>query len=276
MTFELDGVEDDSAPWLSALATSRFSSGTKVTSTTCPPDTSLTKNFAWADDGTFYFGSGYNRPAPLGTASVQGDAVTVTADFSIDDGNGGTLKLTGSGSLTLGTVDDDPLHGWRTSGASSCGWPQTKPAAFTGSYAPLVGDTLPDGVFMDQGGCGPCQLGSDTQKAFEDSMQALGVDTLVVSMLVPDYAKADQSPTLDDLKSFVTVTGTSGVALADRGFGAAIISSVAPGATQYSFGYPSYLLVAPSGKILYGVQGFKDTPSTWDDLATRIKTDAGK
>ncbi len=298
VTIEVDGVEDNSTPWQAPGAEKVFRSARNITANTCgATGISETELFAWSQ-GKFFGAKGFLRALEFGTATVQGNSVTLGGGSTIDIPPNGTLTVTLSGSLTLGTTEDDPLHGWRPSGTYSCGWPMTHPPASTAGYRPSVGDMLPDGVFTDQcgdkvrlldltgrylviqanqwisPGCPPCDQGAMEQKQFEDDMQAAGIETLVVSMLVPDYNTPWLSPAVDDLKTFVTRTGTSGVVLADRGFAMAALTNPGnlPPATA---SYPGYLVVAPDGKIISGVVGY-GTSVTWADVENQIKTDAGK
>lgn len=302
-TLMLDGVEDESTPWQCPNCAKTFRAPRNVTSTTCPPSDKPAPDmaFGWGADGRFYFGTGTNPVLELGTATEQSGTATVTIDASVPNGAGGTMKFTGSGSLTLGTTEDDVLHGWRASSTYSCGWPKTDPPPFTGSYEPLVGEQLPDGVFTDQCGdkvrmrdligrylvihanqttektCPPCDLAAKAQKQFEDALAADGIDTLVVTLLAPAYTEANLIPTLDDVKSYLTWSGAGGVALADRGFATTVINHVEPGADG-ALGYPTFLVVAPDGRILSVAIGFNAsaTPTTWGEIESTIKTDAGK
>ncbi|MBK7582999.1 MAG: hypothetical protein IPI67_22735 [Myxococcales bacterium] len=297
-TYEIDGVEDQSALWQCPSCKPTFRSAHKVTTTNCkqplPPPT---LSVGWGSDQKFYWGPGTKPLLELGTATEQSGTVTITvsADFPAPTGS---LSVTGTGTLTLGTTQGDPLDGWRPSATYSCGWPQTKPPEYVGKYTPILNDKLPDGVFADACGdkvrlydllgrylviqanqtvqltCGPCDGAVAGQKAFEDAMKALNIPTLVVTMLVPDYGRAEFIPTVDDLKAWVDTNQVSGIALADRGFGPAAIGSVLQKVPN--FGYPSFLLVAPDGTIVFAQEGFDPTQSVWTQLETEIKTHAGK
>lgn len=297
MTFTLDGIEDRSAPWLTLGATHSFRTASNVPSNTCPWTTDPREIFfGWSDDGTFVGSLIDGFGAKLGTASVDGDSVTIIVDVTIpaEGGNpGGTI--TGNATVTLGQSTGDPLHGWRAASTYACGWPKGNAPAFAGSYAPALGDPLPDGTFVDQCGekvrlhdllgrylvlqinqtaalgCPPCALGATGQKAFEEAMSTLGIDTLVVSLLVREYDAGD-APSVEELSGFATSTETSGVALADRGFGRTITASVLSDELGFAqFAYPGYALVAPDGEILHAVLGFN---ATWADLKSRIEAHA--
>src|SRR5262249_37186231 len=113
------------------------------------------------------------------------------------------------------------------------------------------------------------------QAAFETDMKTLGIDTLVVNVLVPDYAESTLTPAQSDLQAWVSANQVTGVALADRGYGTAGGGGIATHNDINSVGYPSFVLVAPDGTVLSGTGGFTAN-MTWPDLETQIKTHAGK
>ncbi len=299
-TLQVDGVQDDSEPWQAPQAKLWFRATPNVTSSTCPknPSPPLTFAFGWGS-GKFFYGPGFNAAIEPGTATVQGNTVTLGGSGSLPDRKNGTIAIAVSGSLTLGTTQGDPLGGWRPSSTYSCGWPKTNPPAYTGGYQPKIGDALPDGVFTDQcndkvrlqdlegrylviqenqttSGCPPCSQAAGKQKQFEADMKAAGIDTLVVTLLVPSYTTPYLSPTLNDLKSYVSGSSTSGVALADRGFGVSVLASLIPNPQQPgALGFPAFLLIAPDGKILWGAQGFGNLNNVWTTLETKIFTNEG-
>jgi hypothetical protein len=296
----IDGVEDASTPWLCPTCTIMYRFPFQLTDgSACltpilgqlPPDGWI----GWSADNKLYvgFGEGFGS---LIAGSVAVSAKTVQATISVDNAD---ITRAGTSQLTVGEKAGDREQGWTRSASYRCGWPRTNPPPYTGSYAAAAGNPLPDAVLEDQCGdkvrmhdllgrylvlaanqtgpktCGPCTGASQGQAAFEADIKGLGIDTLVVSLLVPDYTLSVLTPAQSDLQSWASANQVKGVALADRGYGTAVVGIVATHNDLTTFGYPSFVVVAPDGTVLTGTTGFTAN-MTWTDLETQIKTHAGK
>ena len=298
-TLDLAGVEDASAPWLCPDCQILYRAPMNITSgADClggffangvPPD----YFFGWTAGGKFHSSLGYNYASlELGTATTSGSMVTV--DLSLDNAD---ATISGSASFKLANKDGDKLDGWTPAAHYSCGWPKTNPPAFAGKYAVAGGDPLPDAVLADQcgdnvrlqdllgrylvltmnqtkTGCGPCDMAVAGQPMFEADMKTLGVETLVVSLMVPAYTDAGLTVGKLDLQNWLTGHPNQGVLLADRGYGPSVLGPWAAGGDVTQIGYPSFGLVAPDGTLLTASVGFDN--NTWANLESAIKTHAGK
>jgi hypothetical protein len=276
----LDGVEDDSTPWLcpsclvSYVAPLSFNIGADCLAPLFPGGAPPTLLFGWSGDGRFLYGFGDSAAISTSTATVQSN---------------------------LGSVVGDRLHGQVPPPSYDCGWPSAAPPAFNGSYQPQLGDPLPDAVLDDQCGqplrlfdlagnylvlhmnqsdmpdyapCAPCQMAAAGQAQFEADMAALGLPTFVVSLLVPTNDDSELSPPQDRLQGWMMTHQVSGPVLADRGFGPTVVGPVAAGGDATAVSYPSLVLVGKDGTILSGSVGYD--PMMWSDLESRIQADAAK
>ena len=295
----LDGVEDDSAPWLCPSCATTFVSPFQLTTgADClaprfpggPPPTFL---FGWSTDQRFFFGFGNSfTSSSSGTLSTAGDSLTASWSSATDSG---------SAQLRLSSTPGDRLHGWQPPPSYDCGWPSAAPPPFTGSYQPSIGDPLPDAVLLDQCGqklrlqdlsgsyvvlhmnqsdapdyapCGPCQMAAAGQAQFESDLSALGLSAFVVTLLVPTNLDVELSPPQDRLSQWSTTHGVTGPVLADRGFGPSVVGPAAAGGDLTQVGYPTLLLIGTDGTILSGTIGYD--PMMWADLESRIQSDALK
>jgi hypothetical protein len=301
------GTEDKSTPWLCPTCTTIFR-----TPATFTAGSDCVMNLISAVPSTFWFGitadghtySGFDfafaaSDSPEGTFTQT--AGQLTATLSLDSAQ---ATISGSAQLTLGSAGGDPLGGWTPAASYSCGWPRTNPPAYQGNYEAIVGDKLPDGVFIDQcgdkvrlhdllgrylvlhanqtdrsGSCGPCNMAGDGQAQFEADMKALAIPTLVVTFAVPNYTTSRLSPSQTEVKSWVDATKTSGIALADRGFGSGVVILGGAIGDPTKVGYPGFSLAAPDGTILWatvGVDTSATANNTWTILKTQIMANAGK
>jgi hypothetical protein len=276
----LDGVEDDSTPWLcpscltTYVAPLSFITGADCLSPLFPGGAPPSLLFGWSSDGHFLYGFGDSAAAPSASATVQS---------------------------RLGNAAGDRLHGQVPPPSYDCGWPSAARPPFSGSYQPQLGDPLPDAVLDDQCGqplrlfdlagnylvlhmnqsdmpdyapCAPCQVAAAGQAQFEADMTALGIPTFVVSLLVPTNDDSELSPPQDRLQRWMMQEKVSGPVLADRGFGPTVVGPVAAGGDATAVSYPSLVLVGRDGTILWGSVGYD--PMMWSDLETRIVADAAQ
>lgn len=297
VTYALDGVEDRSSPWLCPACETIFTSPTAVESTTCDGGTSAeTVAFGWSSAGDFFFAFGLSGAYRFGTAVEAGGGVSIVIDEDYAE-FGSDLTFSGEGSVTLGTVEDDPHHGWHRSSEYACGWPRTSPAPYVGDYAPVVGDLFPDGVLLDACGdrvrfqdllgrylvvhsnqvdvdsfCGPCNQAFDGLPAFEEELALLPVESLVVNMLSPWFGETVSVETLDAWRA---QSGSEGVVLADRSLSGQALANTTDGLLAY----PKIAVLAPDGTLLHVESGFRDSVpgsgDSWGVILDVIEEHAG-
>jgi hypothetical protein len=289
VTYTVTGaLEDHSTPWHCPGCATPFRAA-RNSSDGCfdgaEPPADIT--FGWAGDGTFYFTSGTGLRLQAGTATEDGDTVTLGGTGKAP--NDATIALTGE--LTIGSAEGDPLAGWVPAESYDCGWPKGDPPAYEGGYTPASGAALPDAVLEDQCGqkvrlhdllgsyllihmgqtatdCPPCTAAEMDQAGFESAMATAGIPTLVLGLLSKSFTNPNTAPTKTELESWVTRTSTAGVALSDRGFAPNLIASL-EGNLGY-VGYPSFIVVAPDGTMIHQVSG----GDSWGALQAQIEAHA--
>lgn len=295
VTYDVAAVEDRSVPWLFPDADLAFVATPDTSASTCDEPTDWFLRFGWNDDGDLFFAPENNLGLEVGTVTLDGDTVTLDVDADFDFEGEYDLQLAGEGTLTLGTTDDDPLHGFRRSQTYSCEWPRTDPPPFDGDFAASIGAPLPDGVFTDVCGdnvrlhdltgrylvllaspaddsCGPCIDMRNGVVELEDALADLDVETLTVSLLNGSLSDLDTPATPEDLLDWQTTSGTNGVVLADRFYMSASLAS----ATDFALlAMPGWMLVAPDGTVLGAELGYS-RGQTPDDIVALIEEDAGE
>jgi hypothetical protein len=300
LSVTVDGVEDASTPWLCPTCKIMYRSPFQpTTGASClmpffggelPPDMWI----GWTADDKLYLGIGDGfATVTLGTVTRSGASVQSTIAY--DDAN---VTRAGTVQLTVGSKNGDRLQGWTRSASYRCGWPRTNPPPYTGNNMGSAGSTIPDAVLTDQCGdkvrlhdllgrylviemnqtkpttCGPCDMAAQGQAAFEADMKTLGIETLVVGLMVPQYTQSNFTPAPADLQSWVTTNSVKGIALADRGLGLSAVSAIATHGSPMDAGYPSFVVVGPDGTALTGDVGYD--AMRWGSLRDYIKMHAGK
>jgi hypothetical protein len=259
------GTEDLSTPWVCSEGCASFVSNVTVDGLECralafgSPLFSATEVVGLAESGFWRMNpdsSVYNGPA-----ATVGTGVDVEDTFE-QDTSVGRATITMSGHFEYGEEAGEP--GQLASALSyTCGWPRPNPPQYTGGYGELaLGDTLPDGVFLDhcdegvrlhdfQGtyvmlvfgatDCGPCQVEAPELAELEEWAISEGYGVTVVTLLASKLSATALSPNRSELEAWRTGFGLTGPVLADRGYGGTLLTR--------NFGddyaYPGFLLFAP-------------------------------
>ena len=272
------GEEDRSAPWLCPACEAVYHLDVEIVAgrTDCfdrvsdrEPTAQERHGFG---DGVWYRSS-TGAMIELGTATRDGDALTVAAMSTEPDRTGGPWSFTIGGTVMLGETVGDPIHGFRAPDTYACGWPKADPAPFTGDYTVVPGGTLPDGVFLDvcdepvrlhdfagsyllidvsATDCGPCQSAAAAEEGFVEELSAEGVDVWVVTLLVPSLSNTAASPTQRELTDWIEAFSLTSPVLADRLWGRSVVG----GAMGEDFAYPAFVLVAPDLTVLMMDTGY--------------------
>jgi hypothetical protein len=252
-TLEIDGVPDRSAPWLCPDCDQIFRSPLTFVdgSDSCEwgdVDPGPDLFFGWDAEETLYFApGGYLELAAYGTAVLSGDIAEITVDVVTNSGN---WHSTGSGSMDLNRGPDDVRDEWLPPESHRCGWETADSPEYAGDYSATVGEVIPDAVLRDQCdepvrlhdlsrplvvvlsviddelSCAGCAALASNQAAFEAELAEQGSDVLVVSVMIPSPDEHHRTPEASPLATWAEAKGTSGVVLADRGFGPLLYQAV--------------------------------------------------
>lgn len=293
-TRHYEAIQDQSAPWLCPGCDVVFHADVEMTegaadcfaqiSPDAPPQGAEWIGFA---GNTYFRGVGINMTEQ---GTLAGDATMKTLTHAVPDlvaPLGGTFGFTIAGNFTVGEEDGDPMHGFVPPATYACGWPKANPPAYTGDYTLAVGDTVPDGLFMDRCGeivrlhdfqgsyllvemgardCPPCQAMAMEEEAFIADMAAQGITVYVVTLLAPSLANTLGETTQPMLETWTNNYELTSPVLADRGWGLSMFVPLYGEET----GFPSIAVVAPDLTVLHEQVGF----GTFDDIETMILADA--
>ncbi|PIV98867.1 MAG: hypothetical protein COW42_12930 [Deltaproteobacteria bacterium CG17_big_fil_post_rev_8_21_14_2_50_63_7] len=239
-------------------------------------------------NGTYYRGLG-SRMTAQGTATAVGDTVTV-ANEVLDQSfpAGGAFQFDVSGHFTLGEEEGDPLHGFRPPETYACGWPKSDAPEYTGHYVLTVGETLPDGVFLDickepvrlhdfAGrylvinvgvlDCSACKIAAETEAEFLATMATLGIDVEVIDLMGLSLDDVLGDVSTRQMTDWNRKYGLDSPILADRAYGYTLFSG-----PLGEFSTPAFAIVAPDLTIIDLSNGFGD----WSAMQEVIEADLGQ
>jgi hypothetical protein len=292
-TRHYEAIQDQSAPWLCPACDIVFHADVEMTEgqvdcfgqiSTAEPLESEWIGFA---GNTYYRGVGMNMTEQ---GTLSGDATMKTLMHAVADQPGptaGTFSFAIAGSFTLGEEEGDPMHGFVPPETYACGWPKANPPAYTGDYTLAVGDTVPDGLFMDRCGetvrlhdfqgayllvemgardCPPCQAMAGEEEQFIADMAAQGITVYVVTLLAPSLSNTLGETTQPMLETWTNNYELTSPVLADRGWGLSMFVPI----YQDQTGYPSIAVVAPDLTVLHEQVGF----GSFEEISTMILADA--
>jgi hypothetical protein len=273
-TRHYEGVQDESRPWICPTCEVVFHATVQMTQGQQDCFTQVSEYEPNPEEWIGYDSNGtWWRSAGAG-ASEQG-AATVTAT-TIDVTNtvtdlealvGGTLGFDVTWTMTVGSEQGDPMHGWVAADSYSCSWPKGNPPAYTGAYTLAVGQQMPDGLFRDQcddivrlhdllgtylvvfmsaTDCGPCQQMANGEAQFIADMAAQSIDVEVVTLLCPSLDNPLGEASQTQLNNWVSGFNLSSPVMSDRGWGLTMFVQVLADQTAY----PSWMVVDPNGTVL--------------------------
>lgn len=252
--------------------------------------------WGWSEDGRF-FRSGYDQLplaelTTLDTAADDGAALAWQSESELTDG--GTMLLSASGSLSW-WLDEQTLlpDPWpvRTE-PYTCGWPTEDPGTLALDYDLALGSIFPNVRLVDQcderlalwdlhgrwlvldsaqPDCGPCRSMASTAEAFVLELAGEGIEVVVVNLLGKGLAEPFEEPDDETYAAWVDSYQPTGPVLRDRGFAYALFPDFAEEATGESFGYPTWVVVAPDMTIAAVNIGFSD----WEAVAAVIRAGEG-
>jgi len=300
----VDGVEDRSAPWLCPDCQTMW----RVEVTMDDPDSLACyralvddpkaepdplEYVGWSADGRFFRTSVENLGlGEQGTVTDDGKGgYTFANTFTDDDGEAGYTFVV-DGSFTTGEDPAaDPWHGYAPS-ASACGWPRSGLPNYDGDYTADVGDTLPDGHFLDACGdavrlhdfagrylvvdvsaadCPPCQDMAEAEPGFVEDMADEGLSVEVVTLMAPSLSAVLDPTPQSVLEDWTDTFDLHSPVLGDRGYGYAVF---APAIGAANFAYPTWLLVSPDLEVLEMGAGYG--PTTFVEIGSSIRSHAGE
>lgn len=292
-TRHYEGVEDRSAPWLCPSCEIMFHADVTMTAgkDDCFSQVSMTppaeQEWIGYGNGT-WFRSVAGPTTTQGTATVNGaDITTANTVMDLDVAVGGKMQFAIDGAFKLGDQEGDPLHGWVPAKTYTCGWPKADPPPYTGNYVLSKGGELPDGVFRDACDevvrlhdfkgtylivdmsamdCPPCQAMAGDEEAFVTNMKSQGIDVRVITLLAPSLSNPLGETSKTKLNTWITKYDLTSPVLGDRGWG---LSEFEPAFGDQT-GYPSWVIVDPSLKILEYMPGY----SSFSDFENIILADA--
>ena len=284
------GIEDRSAKWLCPTCEQMFlldvdlSQGLEDCYQQIATSPAPQERLGWTADGEWR-----RAPAPSYALTEQG-AVTWdgasfttanTTEVELDDGGTFTFDIDGTFALSEGI--GDPMHGMTPPSSYSCGWQKADPPAYDGDYTLAIGQTLPDGVFLDQCNesvrlhdfkgtyividisavnCPPCRSMAETEPAFADDMEQQGIPVSVVTLMAPSLSEVLSPTPQETLLEWVESYDLHSPVLSDRGWGYWLGGT----ALGDEFAYPTWIVIDPELNVLAMGTGF----SSWDEIATTI------
>jgi len=286
-----DLVEDRSVPWLCADCDLQLVGSVAMSE----QDAQCYRMLTGVDPATeerIGWSNGVQRRAILpfaplvetGTAVVADDTVAITSDSGPLDASTGTVTVTSSGTLALGTAPGDPMHGLTPPIVYACGWAAPDPPPYTGDYLLERGEIVPDGLFLDAcdegfrlhdvkgtyavieisaADCAPCQTMASTADGGLAPLEQAEVETTVVTLLAPSLAEplSPAEPAL--ISAWNDTFEPHGPVVGDRGWGFAVA------AAQWGneIVYPTWIVVDRDLEVLDYGEGFPG----WDVIVDVIQ-----
>lgn len=278
MTYE--AFEDPSSPWLCVSCTQVFRASAQVVTGGEECHGQLGES---PSELTEWFGQGggewYWSDALAFVMQVQGGGSFTDQNWTVNGSNEGTVGLSlpftrnSTGSLSISLVNEGVDYALTLPESYSCGWPQADPPAYEGPFTLVEGQTLPDGVFIDQCGeavrlhdltgtyfileigaldCDPCQDSAALIGQFLSAMDDRGIPVQMVTMLVPSIYQAEGSVSQESVVQWANAFSLENPVLVDRGY----TQVVAGSHFGTGLGYPTTVLVSPSLKVFRMSNGF--------------------
>jgi peroxiredoxin len=226
-------------------------------------------------NGTWWRGTG-GPTSENGTITLDKDTITLVNQVTdLEVAVGGTMQFDVNGTFTLADAEGDRMNGWVPPATYACGWPKANPPAYTGDYAIVKGQQVPDGVFHDtcdevvrlhdlQGtymiidmaaiDCPPCQSMAAGAEQFVTDMKAQGIDVRMVTLLAPSLSDTLSPTSTAKLKTWTTKYGLTSPVLSDRGWGLSMFIPL----FSDQVGYPSWVVVDPNLNVVDYGTGFGD------------------
>jgi len=292
-TRHYEAVEDASAKWFCGGCDVMFRATVEMTAgeadcfsqiSDTPP---LTTEWIGLANGRFFRGIG-GPMSDQGSVVMSGDDVA-TANQVLDLPNtaGGTFAFDVAGQLTLGEGIGDPLNGFNPPDVYACGWPKSNAPEYTGDYTVAVGQTVPDGLFLDKCNepvrlhdlsgaylivdmsavdCSVCRSMAQDEEQWVTDMADQGIEVRVVTLLAPSLADVLGFTTQGMLENWGETFDLTAPVLADRGWGLSMFIPL----FGEELGYPSWVLVDPELQVMETGSGF----GSFTDFETLILADA--
>jgi thiol-disulfide isomerase/thioredoxin len=278
-TRHYEGVEDASAPWLCRDCEVMFRADVQMTAGQEDCFSQISSGMPAAQEWIGYgngswWRSGAGLMSEQGTAMVMADDIATShAVLDLDAPLGGLFSFTIAGQLTTGEADGDPLHGFVPADSYSCGWPKADPAPYTGDYTIVLGQTVPDGTFLDECDevvrlhdfagsylmidmsaidCPPCQTMAGLEEQFVSDMAMQGIDVHVITLLAPSLTDVYGETTNAMLSNWTSQFSLMSPVLADRGWGLSMFLTL----FEDGAAYPSWVLVDPTLQVFETGEGF--------------------
>jgi len=198
-------------------------------------------------------------------------------EYGLSDDRGAVV-LTAEGSMNWKageTLIADLFAAERTAPYAG-GWPQDDPGTLSASWAPAVGETLPNfrledqcrdrldlwdmaGTYtiveVSQYNCGPCQAMAETAGDFQGTMADQGVEVRFVTLHGNGLSDSLTSPTEDIIDAWTEEYGNHGPVVYDRGYGVAMAASLIE---DYGLSFPAWFIVDPEMTVIHAQTGFGD------------------
>ncbi len=285
-------IEDESAKWLCPSCDAIFtaevelSDGADCFEQISPGVPPLENEWLGYEGTTWYRGGGVTM-TQQGTLEIASDNLTLTHSVAdLEAPLGGIFGFGISGSLVRGVTEADPLNGFHVPDTYACGWPKANLPEYTGDYTVVVGETVPDGLFLDKCeeavrlhdfagaylmiemaaiDCPPCQQMASDEEAFIAAMAEQGIEVYVITLLAPSLSNTLGKTSTDQLENWTENFELTSPVLADRGWG---LSAFLPIFGE-EVGYPSWVVVNPDLEVLQTGVGF----GTFEDIEAIITAD---
>ena len=248
----------------------------------------------WGLGNNSFFRSGHEQRAlgELGSVDSMAPDTDIALTWSSESqlNAGGTMLLEATGYIHY-VVDPDITPSPEVlphEGPYTCGWPQNDPGDLILDYNIGIDKTFPNVHLRDQCGermslwdfygswlildttqsdCGPCRsMAAGAEEALAD-MRAFGLDVVMISFLGNGLSYPYESPSQATLDSWVDTYELEDPVLFDEGFAFALFPGFVEEFTGEGFGYPTWLLINPEMKLVYGNVGF----GSWENIQNAIQ-----
>ncbi len=228
-----------------------------------------------------------------GSAVVTDESVTISNNYAYEfsDTSGTTrhAQFNVAGELALATIEADSLSGYRPPVHYDCGWPTSEAPPYEGGTVLTVGETLPDGAFVDP--CseplrlhdlkgrwlviifaglnnGPSRTMASETPAFIDDMAAAGFEVLPVTFLAHHTDQPREDASVSELYDWQFLYDLTHPVLKGRGYGYYVVASGAANIAGADWAWPSWVVVDPDLMVVSAGVGF----SSWDPIEDAILT----
>ncbi len=252
-----------------------------------------TEKWGWNSDGEFFRATSENARMGMleGGTPHAFDYQAGTADLMWEGEyelteDRGTVLISASGTMAFAAGDEliaDPFAADREHDYAGS-WPRNDPGDLEASWAPTVGETIPNfrledqcedlldlwdlhGAYtvieVSQYNCGPCQTMAETAGTWQDHMAGQGVPVQFVTLHGNGLGDSYGTPDHSIIEAWTEEFGNHGPVIADRGWGIAMAYSVIE---DYGLSFPAWFIVDPDFKVIHAQTGFSD----WDDAEAII------